>query len=52
MMADYIYVVEKGYADDSQFSYERDPIAASDDYEAVVTYVKSLRDYILKHGYF
>lgn len=47
---DYIYVIQKGYVDDQRISYERNPIAASDDYETVITYVKSLRDYILKHG--
>ena len=50
MNLNYIYVVQKCYIHDSRISYERDPITASDDYEAVVAYVKSLRDYILKHG--
>lgn len=47
---DYIYVVQKGYVDDSRISYDRNPIAASDDYETVVAYVKDLRDYILTYG--
>lgn len=48
----YIYVVRKGYVNGaySQISYERNPIAASDDYETVVTHAKDLRDYILKYG--
>lgn len=33
---DYIYVIQKGYVNDSRISYERNPIAASDDYETVV----------------
>ena len=47
---DYIYVVQKSYVNDLRISYERNPIAASDDYETVVAHVKGLRDYILKHG--
>lgn len=47
---DYIYIVQKGYVDGQQISYERNLIAASDDYKTVVAYIKSLRDYILEHG--
>lgn len=49
-MMDYIYVVQKSYINDFRISYERNPIAASDDYEIVVAYVKGLRDYILRYG--
>lgn len=47
---DNIYVIQKGCVNNSQISYERNPIAASDDYKTVVDYVKGLRDYILKYG--
>ena len=47
---EHIYIVQRSYVKDGQFSYEHKPVTASDDYKTIVDYVNGLINYILEHG--